>query len=378
MASNHHDSPRAAALSAGLIVQNFYNRDSPDQQRQHVVAGNYVTNTESGVNIDNVSDNTVGGMTPGARNVFGDNASGVLIDGSVAGATGNQVQGDYIGTDGTRWLGAPFFYDSAVIGVFIECASDNVVGGTAAGLPGNVIRGESGGNRNHRLPNRTVVSTNLVQGNYIGLNAAGTAILTGLTTGNDVCGIGIGNGTGNTIGGSTPSARNVISGWGTSDVAVNFLRPLFTFGNVVEGNYVGTNAAGTAALEPLGFTASGVSAAVNTEILNNLISGANNGVSDSVNGCLIQGNSIGTVGSTTQPTDFIGVAAGTNDIIGGTTPGAGNTIAFTDGPSDHRSGRGSGDRRELDLLQRRPRCRSLRDGKCNRSELHLRKHRPGH
>ena len=50
----------------------------------------------------------------------------------------------------------------------------------------------------------------IVRGNTIGLNAAGTSAL-----GNTGAGVGIGNVTGATIGGTTTAARNVISGNGS-------------------------------------------------------------------------------------------------------------------------------------------------------------------
>src|SRR5207302_4947056 len=74
---------------------------------------------------------------------------------------------------------------------------------------------------------------NIVQGNFIGTNAAGTAAL--------------GNGTGvlitqpnNTIGGTTPGAGNVISG--NTDTGLF----IFTTNTQVQGNLIGTNAGGDA------------------------------------------------------------------------------------------------------------------------------------
>ena len=55
-------------------------------------------NARSGVIIEAASDNLVGGTTAGARNVISGNEYGVSI---VAGSTGNQVQGNYVGTDRT-------------------------------------------------------------------------------------------------------------------------------------------------------------------------------------------------------------------------------------------------------------------------------------
>ena len=52
--------------------------------------------------IDSASDNTVGGTVAAARNLISGNNVGVLIVG--AGAIGNTVLGNYIGTDATGLL----------------------------------------------------------------------------------------------------------------------------------------------------------------------------------------------------------------------------------------------------------------------------------
>jgi hypothetical protein len=286
----------------------------------NTVAGNYVTNTADGVFIDNAPNNTIGGTTPGARNVFAANSqSGVVIQG--AGAMGNQVQGDYIGTDGSQLLGGG-------IQVFINDGSDNTVAGNliASSGRGIDIGGES-----------SPVSGNVVQGNYVGVNAAGTAAIPGLGAFSEGV-VFSGYFTNNTVGGTTPSARNVIAGWGYAQVDLDF-NGLTGFGgnvgNVVGGNYIGTNAAGSAALVPgtghFDFTSPyplGINAAVNTTISGNLISGLALAVV-AAPGTQVQGNLIGTDATGTQPIpNVVGVVAGGPAVIGGTGPGAGNTIAF--------------------------------------------------
>ena len=81
---------------------------------------------------------------------------------------------------------------------------------------------------------------NQVQGNLIGTNAAGTASL-----GNVVDGILIANSPSNVVGGTTALHRNIISGNGTSGVA---LSGPGSAKNTIQGNYIGTNITGTAAL----------------------------------------------------------------------------------------------------------------------------------
>ena len=79
----------------------------------------------------------------------------------------------------------------------------------------------------------------MVEGNYIGTNATGTAAVA-----NNIWRLSS-NAPNNTIGGTTAGARNVISG---NCVVRCFHQRVYGFGNVVEGNYIGTNATGTAAV----------------------------------------------------------------------------------------------------------------------------------
>src|SRR5207249_1156863 len=82
----------------------------------------------------------------------------------------------------------------------------------------------------------TTAGADVLAGNYLGTNAAGTADL-----GNNTFGVFIWGGAhDNTVGGSTIAARNVISGNDFSGVQVSSDAGT---GDVVEGNYIGLNAA---------------------------------------------------------------------------------------------------------------------------------------
>src|SRR5262249_12440488 len=124
--------------------------------------------------------------------------------------------------------------------------------------------------------------------------------------------------------------------------------PFFTTGDVIQNNYIGTDATGTAALGNAGFGIDSYGA--NNVTLGgigtgNLISANGAVVIVGGNGLLIQGNLIGTNAAGTsalgnQASDAgLRIAAGTNNTIGGTAPGAGNIIggnadwgvALTDG-----------------------------------------------
>lgn len=82
-----------------------------------------------------------------------------------------------------------------------------------------------------------VVSTNnLIEGNFIGLDPSGTNSLLNNN------GILINGVAGNTVGGTSPAARNVISGNGSDGIEISGAS---ASNNVVLGNFIGTDASGT-------------------------------------------------------------------------------------------------------------------------------------
>ncbi len=79
---------------------------------------------------------------------------------------------------------------------------------------------------------------NLIAGNFLGLTPSGQV------TGNLGDGLGINGTRGNTIGGTSPAARNVISG--NAGVGLR-MTGSGANGNIVQGNFIGTDTAGTGA-----------------------------------------------------------------------------------------------------------------------------------
>ena len=106
---------------------------------------------------------------------------------------------------------------------------------------------------NSLSPPTTVVSS-VITGNHLGTNPAGTATSPLLSTDPNANqhGILIGNGTA-TIGGVTPADRNVITGFGQYGILTDPTAGTVT----IQGNYIGTNATGTAAISPFGPPVSG-------------------------------------------------------------------------------------------------------------------------
>ncbi len=280
-------------------------------------------NAFDGVDIENgAAANTVGGRTTGAANVISGNSdTGVDFYGS--GTSGNLVLGNLIGTDksGTVSLGN-------LRGVDIG-GTANTVGGATIGAA-NVISG-------NRFAGIDVGGTrNVVLGNLIGTDKNGTAILA-----NNVGGVLIqGGATANTVGGSTSSAANVISGNGFYGV---WLLDPGTSGNVVLGNLIGTDIHGTAAL---GNFAAGVEISYGPTVnrVGGTVSGSANVISgngtygveirgDGASANVVLGNKIGTgvlgVANIGNGTAGVLLDEGADgNIIGGTAPGSTNFIAF--------------------------------------------------
>jgi CSLREA domain-containing protein len=175
--------------------------------------------------------------------------------------------------------------------------------------------------------------TNLsVRGNFLGTDAAGAADL-----GDTVrSGIEINATNGNTIGGPNPADRNVISGGnGAGIFIINSAS-----NNTVQNNYIGTDKSG---MLELGNGSRGVliENRTNNIVKGNVISGNDaDGVEIRGGGSTtpnqILGNIIGLKANGTEGMGNTGAgvilhSGATDQIIGGTLPGEGNTIAFNGG-----------------------------------------------
>lgn len=295
--------------------------------KNSVIAGNYIGTLPDGTtaagNLNGIllsggaTNATIGGTTAAARNVISGNSStGIsLVD---AGTSGNVVRGNYIGTDSTGAVGL----GNGLVGIAINGASGNTVGGLTAGAR-NVISGQEFG-----ISLTGAASSNSVVGNYIGLNAAGTAAIS------NHIGIQSTATAVNTIGGTAAGSRNVISGNSSYGVA------LVADDHIIQGNWIGLNAAGDAAIANglagvlingnddnlIGGTAAGAG---------NVISGNTAGdgvwITNGAQGNIVQGNRIGTnpAGTVAIPNTFgVNLNAGaSNNMIGGSAAGARNIVS---------------------------------------------------
>jgi hypothetical protein len=295
-------------------------------------------NYDAGVAINNSTGNTIGGTTAGARNLISGNgsASFPLVYGvTIAGGGSNVVEGDYIGVDvsGAKALG------NARSGIDIGSSANNTIGGTATGA-GNVIsaNGESGVFIQYAQSSGNVVEGNLIGTDYLGTTALG---------GNSLAGVTIDGAPGNTVGGTTTAARNIISGNAGPGVLIgDFAGTGQATANVVEGNYIGTDVTGG---NQLGNTASGVliESAAYSNTIGGTAAGAGNVISGNTSdgvdiagtgttGNVVLGNEIGTDHTGTKPLGngnegvaiFSGAAGNT---IGGTVTASANVISANNG-----------------------------------------------
>jgi parallel beta-helix repeat protein len=240
----------SAANSAikGLVISRFEKNGilvAGTDAMGNSIEGNFIGTDTSGtarwgnINIgvligSGASTNTVGGREPEARNLISGNGGncleslggyGVKITNS---ASGNFVQGNYIGTD----KGGASVLKNCGTGVWIE-GPNNTVGGTVSEAR-NVISGNGGlGLSIDWVGQPTLTTGNKVVGNYIGTDASGTH---DLGNGDYSCGVGIFQAPNTTIGGTASGAGNLISG---NSCGVDISN---ADGNEVKGNTIRDNA----------------------------------------------------------------------------------------------------------------------------------------
>lgn len=314
----------------------------------NVVSANYIgvnpagtagLSNSRGVSIDSgAKNNIIGGLTAGERNIISDCEFGVGISG--AGTSGNQVRGNYLGTNAAGNAAIPNRFGIGIV----DSASGNVIGGSASGAR-NLISGNVDGNIYVNGGNN-----NSIAGNYIGTNLSASAALGSFTTSASI--IITGGSTGNTVGGSTAAERNIISGAAGHGIELEGSETgtgPFTNGNTVAGNYIGTDVTGTIAVPNRSSgilivdgarnnLIGGTSAAASNLISGNtgpgvLLGGANS------TGNVISANFIGTDVTGTKSlenVDGIQISGASQTTIGGLTAGERNVISGNGRTTDGR------------------------------------------
>ena len=288
----------------------------------------------------NAGANTIGGSAAGAGNVISDNTTfGVQLSG--LGADGDVVEGDLIGTDATGSVAEPNGQD----GVELDSeALNNTIGGvtsTPGTGAGDIISGNSGAGV---LLTGTATINNVIEGDLIGTNAAGTAAIP------NVDGVVIVAGAMETeIGGVSAGEGDVISGNTAEGISISGTADV---GSLIQGDDIGTDSSG---ISPLGNGDCGIVIGNSDNQVggsspgsgNVIGSNTNAGVSISGTGAtlnLVIGNDIGTDSSGNDLGNGIGVADGIGgNSIGGTGAGEGNVIGFNTSAGISLSGSIAGD-----------------------------------
>jgi CSLREA domain-containing protein len=310
-----------------------------------------VPNQGFGVQVGGGNGVRIGGATSGGPCTGDCN----VISGAVAtkanvfldiNASGARVRGNFIGTDVSGTTGVA----NNAPGV-IDKGSFDRIGGSNGTTPGGACTGDCNlisGNKGNDEPQFVVDQAgilidplaigSIIQGNFIGTDVTGDEAIGNGTEDSSfgILSLSQSSTSAVMIGGTTPHARNIVSGNPGNGIQVS--SPSAT----VQGNYLGPNSAGTAAVPNSGtgvyvFQTKGVTIGGTTPGAGNLLSGASTNVPagvviDQSTNTQIAGNLIGTAGDGTTPLpNQAGVVIGeqsSNNTVGGLAAAAANTIAF--------------------------------------------------
>ena len=301
------------------------------------VQGNFIgvdtvgTTAVAGLEMEAITVNAgsgiqIGGTAPAQRNVV----SGADVGITIQGGTGNVIQGNYVGTDasGTSAIGNGY-------GVYILSAPTVIgtvtIGGTSAGS-GNVISGNRVTGIRVFTPSHSVGALT-IQGNMIGMNAAGSGSIPNLGDG-IYLGDSVGNAVGPvTIGGSSTSAGNVISANTGNGIYGTGLTGLTIQGNAIGADAVGYgNGHWGVNLDNTSFSGSAQIGGLLLSEGNVIGAGLQGGIRVLLTTATIQSNFIG-VGADlkTRLPNVTGILVDSADALIGGTSGGGNVIAFNYG-----------------------------------------------
>ncbi len=281
-----------------------------------IVGNRILNNHDAGIYVSG-TNTTIGGTGPSDFNVIGNNGGGIMT----WNATTVTILGNFIGvdSDGTTAMAN----DS---GIQFSNGTGAFIGGANAG-EGNVIS-----NSVHMGISIDGTSTVSIKGNRIGVTADGET-----DAGNNGQGVFLKNATGVTIGGTTASERNIISGNTNQGIYGDNITTA-----VIKGNYIGTDDDGAVAI---GNGQQGIQFENSTDVTiggpnagdGNVISGntINEGIQMSdVSNVVIQGNYIGLDATGLNLiTNDSGIVFGnvSNATIGGTSATSRNYIVNQDG-----------------------------------------------
>ena len=342
------------AVPSGMIVRNNYIGVAVDGATARGNGGGGVAvNGANATIVENVisGNNTSNGIFIGAHYNNSTTLPAPADLGQVYTIGSNAVvTSNIVGANATATAALPNNF-----GISVN-APGATIGGNTSALR-NIVSGNLGNGISFGVQfvttNNTVISSgagSVVKGNGVGVNFNGTA---GLGNGSAGISVSVPN---VTVGGPSAADRNIVGGNGGTGIQAFASRPsnspvvlALPDNLIVEGNYVGTNAAGGAAISNLG---GGINVSgANSIIRNNVISGNTgpnfpNGLNVAVNwenslagslgtiyaspdGTQIVGNIIGlnAAGTAAIPNDSGLSASGPNLIIGGSLPSQRNLLS---------------------------------------------------
>jgi len=268
------------------------------------------------------SNVTIGGPNGADGNVIGDsNDTGIFF---WIGGSNISVQNNFIGTDPTGTVART----NNVTGVYFQGGSSF----TVSEISNNLISGNGGAGIGSAATQMidAASGTWLIQGNTIGANRTATAALPNGTHGVDLQGGLIIN---LTLGGTAAGDRNIISG--NTANGLNFVALANTD---ILGNFIGVGSDGSTALSNGGegifvFVSNGVNIGNGTTGGRNVISGNGSfGLSTtSPSNLTLRGNYVGTNAAGTaalgNSASGILISGGSGTTIGGASTGEGNLVA---------------------------------------------------
>lgn len=182
---------------------------------------------------------------------------------SIEGGNNNVISGNFLGTNPAGNAKKPNHS-----GILLNNAHRNTIGGTNGVSPGGRCTGDCNllsGNDFNGVVLDAGSTENRVIGNFIGVNANGTASIQ-----NSEDGVLIAKSSYNVIGGPTAAERNIISGNRVSGVEMGLEA---AHHNLVQGNWIGTNSAGNAVVSVSGTGVDLMTYAHDNVIDGNVISG---------------------------------------------------------------------------------------------------------
>ncbi|HZQ66183.1 MAG TPA: hypothetical protein VFA66_13260 [Gaiellaceae bacterium] len=310
------------------------------------VRGLSITNFGGGILLETGGSNTISGNWLGVR-INGDaagNAVGVIVDSAdntIGGPTGRNV------ISGNSTAGVAVLTQDATSNL----VANNYIGTTSTGT-GSLPNGDgvflSFGARGNTIGGTTGSARNIISGNAgYGVNdQSGPNTIEGNYIGTDKSGavgdpngsggVTVGSGHGDTIGGTSDGARNVISSNSRDGV-------LLTAGaedNIVEGNYIGVDKSGAKAL---GNAFEGVH--IDSGSTGNTIGGTSSGARNVISGN--DGAGIGLINSGTSGNVVEGNYIGTDPAGTSAVPNGNGGVYLSSGPSGNTIGGTTGGARNV-------------------------------